>query len=135
MKEYRGIGLEETEELTFDKLLPRYRSGVINRYQSFLALIRAMKKEPLHKKITATSKRLGDDDEFEEDETLRYAIKSKYLLERKIDEFDQRTYSLDKHDESGSLQHVRSRYAHSNYNMAFYQCLKQSDCYALCTIT
>ena len=35
-----------------------------------------MKKDPLHKKITVTSKRLRDDDEFEEDETLQYAIKN-----------------------------------------------------------
>ena len=35
-----------------------------------------MKKDPLHKKITATTKRLRDDDEFDEDEALRYAIKN-----------------------------------------------------------
>ena len=34
-----------------------------------------MKKDPLHKKITATAKRLRDDDDFDEDEALRYAIK------------------------------------------------------------
>ena len=35
----------------------------------------AMKKDPLHKNITATAKKLRDDDEFDEDEALRYAIK------------------------------------------------------------
>ena len=34
-----------------------------------------MKKAPLHKKITATAKRLPDDDTFDEDDALRYAIK------------------------------------------------------------
>ena len=35
-----------------------------------------MKKDTLHKKITATAKRLRDDDEFDEDKTFRYAIKN-----------------------------------------------------------
>ena len=34
-----------------------------------------MEKDPLHKKITSTAKRLRDDDDFNEDEALRYAIK------------------------------------------------------------
>ena len=67
---------EEAEEVTFDKLEPRYRAEVIDRYQSFLKVSKAMKKDPLHKKITATAKRLRDDDEFYEDEALRYAIKN-----------------------------------------------------------
>ena len=36
-----------------------------------------MKKGPLHKKITDTAKRLRDDDAFDEDDALRYAIKKK----------------------------------------------------------
>ena len=36
-----------------------------------------MKKDPLHKKITDTAKRLlRDEDEFDEDDALRYAIKN-----------------------------------------------------------
>ena len=41
-----------------------------------------MKKDPLHKKITDTAKRLRDEDEFDEDDALRYAIKKRrYLLD------------------------------------------------------
>ena len=39
-----------------------------------------MKEDPLHKKITDTSKRLRDEDEFDEDDALRYAIKKKLPL-------------------------------------------------------
>ena len=35
-----------------------------------------MKKDPLHKKITDTAKRLRDKDEFNEYDALRYAIKN-----------------------------------------------------------
>ena len=58
---------KEAEEVTFDKPEPRYRAEVINRYHRFLKLSKAMKKDPLHKKITATENRLRDDDEFDED--------------------------------------------------------------------
>ena len=64
---------DEAEEVTFDILEPRYRAEVIDRYQHFLKVFKAMKKNPSHKKIA--SKRLRDDDEFDEDEALRYAIK------------------------------------------------------------
>ena len=53
-----GIDKDEAEEVTFDKLEPRYRAEVINRYQCFLEVSNAMKKHPLHKKITAIAKRL-----------------------------------------------------------------------------
>ena len=36
---------EEAEELTFDKLEPRFRSEVIERYPAFLAVSKAMKKD------------------------------------------------------------------------------------------
>ena len=68
---------DEAEEGTFDKLESRYRAEVINRYQRFLKVSKAMKKDPLHKKITTIAMRLRDDDAFDEDKALRYAIKKK----------------------------------------------------------
>ena len=65
---------DEAEEATFDILEPRYREEVIDRYQRFLKVSKAMKRDPLHKKITDTAKRLRDEDEFDEDDSLRYAI-------------------------------------------------------------
>ena len=50
------IDTEEAEEETFDKLEPRYRAETIGQYKAFLKLSKAMKKDPLHKKITDTAK-------------------------------------------------------------------------------
>ena len=89
----------------FYKLESRYRAEVIHRYQRFLEVSKAMKKDPLQKKIIATAIRLRDDDEFYEDDALRYAIKKRrYLLDGKLEEFDPPSYSLDEDDESGILQ-------------------------------
>ena len=105
VEKHPDMDTEEAEEVAFDKLEPRYRAEVIDRYQSFLRVSKAMKKDPLHKKITATAKRLRDDDEFNEDEALRYAIKKqRYLLDGKLEEYDPPSYSLGEDDESDSLQ-------------------------------
>ena len=74
-----------------------------------------MKKDPLHKKITDTAKRLRDEDDFDEDDALKYAIKKRrYLLDGKLEEFDPPTYSLGEDDESDSLQQSSgSKYAPS----------------------
>ena len=76
METYPDIDTEEAEEDTFDKLEPRYRAEAIGQYKAFLKLSKAMKKDPLHKKITDTAKRLRDKDEFNEYGALRYAIKN-----------------------------------------------------------
>ena len=109
------IDTEEAEEETFDKLEPRYRAEAIGQYKAFLKLSKAMKKDPLHKKITDTAKRLRDEDEFDEDDALRYAIKKqRYLLDGKLEEFDPPTYSLGEDNESDSLQQSSgSKYARS----------------------
>ena len=70
------IDTEEAEEVTFDKLEPRYRAEAIGQYKAFLKLSKAMKKDPLHKRITDTAKRLRDEDDFDEDDALKYAIKN-----------------------------------------------------------
>ena len=107
--------MDEAEEVTFNKLEPRYRAEIIDRYQRFLKVSKAMTKDPLHKKITATAKRQRDDDKFDEDEALRYAIKKRrYLLDGKLEEYDPPTYSLGEDNESDSLQQSSgSKYARS----------------------
>ena len=99
------IDTEEAEEVTFHKLEPRYRAEAIGQYKASLKLSKAMKKDPLQKKITDTAKRLRDEDDFVEDDALKYAIKKRrYLLDGKLEEFDPPTYSLGEDYESDSLQ-------------------------------
>ena len=104
------IDTEEAEEVTFDILEPRYRAESIGQYKAFLKLSKAMKKDPLHKKLTDTAKRLRV-----EDDALKYAIKKqRYLLDGTLEEFDAPTYSLGEDDESDSLQQSSgSKYAPS----------------------
>ena len=43
------MNIDEAEEVTFDKLEPRYRAEAIGQYKAFLKFSKAMKKDPLHK--------------------------------------------------------------------------------------
>ena len=76
VKDNPDIDTEVAEEDTFNKLEPRYRAEAIGQYMAFFKLSKAMKKDSLHKKITDTANRLQDEDEFDEDGALRYAIKN-----------------------------------------------------------
>ena len=109
------MNTDEAEEVTFDKLEPRYRAEAIGQYKAFLKFSKAMKKDALHKKITDTAKRLRDEDDFDEDDALKYAIKKRrYLLDGKLEEFDPPTYCLGEDNESDSLQRSSgSKYAPS----------------------
>ena len=109
------MNTDEAEEVTFDKLEPRYRAEAIGQYKAFLKFSKAMKKDALHKKITDTAKRLRDEDDFDEDDALKYAIKKRrYLLDGKLEEFDPPTYCLGEDNESDSLQQSSgSKYAPS----------------------
>ena len=109
------MNTDEAEEVTFDKLEPRYRAEAIGQYKAFLKFSKAMKKDPLHKKITDTAKRLRDEDDFDEDDALKYAIKKRrYLLDGKLEEFDPLIYCLGEENESDSLQQSSgSKYAPS----------------------
>ena len=58
IEKHPDMDTDKAEEVTLNKLEPRYRAEVIDRYQRFLKVSKAMKKDPLQNKITATAKRL-----------------------------------------------------------------------------
>ena len=106
-----GIDTDEAEEVNFDKLEPRYRAEVINCYQRFLEVSKAMKIDPLHKEITTTAKRKRDAGEFDEDEALRYrgSYMSAHVLLNLLNEF----FS----NEFNKFNNTRARMLDSIYHM------------------
>ena len=93
LEENPSLEQEEAEELAYETLEPRYQSTVMSRYREFLRISAAMRKDPTHKKIMETAKRLRMDENYEDDEAMRYAVKKRrFLLENKLNEYDQPTY-------------------------------------------
>ena len=53
----------------------------------------ALKKDPVNKRIASAAKRLRDEEDYDEDESRKYAIKKrKFLIEKEMDDYDQPSY-------------------------------------------
>ena len=58
--------------------------------------VRLVKKDPVHERIMRTTKRLREEEDYDDDESMQYAIKKqKFLIERKLDEYDPSSYVED----------------------------------------
>ena len=78
----------ESEEMAYEELKPKYRSSLVSKYQDLVALGSALRKDPVHK-VMSTAHRLRDEEEYDEEEAMQYAVKKRrYLLERKLDKYE-----------------------------------------------
>ena len=56
----------------------------------------ALKKDPVHQSIMRTAKRLREEEDYDDDESMHYAIKKReFLIERKLDEYNPPSYEED----------------------------------------
>ena len=88
--EYTEKGHHEKEAISKADLdlLPLYREALKNRFVNNIMWQMEMARDPLHKKIKQTAKRLRDDGDYEYEESWKYASeKRKYLLDEKIKQF------------------------------------------------
>ena len=84
----RGYLDKDAVAKTERDMLPLYREGLKNRYVSNIMWQMEMARDPVHKKIKETAKRLRDDEDYEYEESWKYATeKRKYLLDAKIKQF------------------------------------------------
>ena len=95
MAEHQNKGIQEAEEMAYDELKPNYLSQLISRYKYRVRMTAALKKDPVHQRIMRTAERLWEEDN-DDDESMQYAIKKrKFLIERKLDEYDPSSYEED----------------------------------------
>ena len=81
--------------MAYEELKPNYLSQLISRYKYMVGVTAALKKDPVHQRIMKTAKRLREED-YDDDESMQYAIKKrKFLIERKLDEYDPLSYEED----------------------------------------
>ena len=83
-----GTDRDQAEILAKKKLLPKYRDEAVQEYYRGILWQTHMSRDPIHKKIKATAKRLREDEDYEPLEAWKYAIeKRKFLLDQKIKKF------------------------------------------------
>ena len=69
------------------------RTDIISHYKYMAEFSHALKKDPANKRIASTAKRLRDKEDYDEDESRKYAIKKqKFFIEKKMDDYDPSRY-------------------------------------------
>lgn len=79
-----GEDKEDAREEAYDTLGPLFRKDIASRYLNRMIWFGEMKQDPIHKKIKETAKRLMDDEDYDEDEAWKYAVKKRKFLMDKI---------------------------------------------------
>ena len=83
-----GTDRDQAEILAKKKLLPKYRDEAVEEYYKLILWQTQMSKDPIHKKMKATAKRLREEEDYEPLEAWQYALeKRKFLLDQKIKKF------------------------------------------------
>ena len=93
---HQNKDIQEAEEMAYEELKPNYLSILISRYKYMVGVTASLKKDPVHQKIMKTAERLREEENYDDDESMQYAIKKrKFLIERKLDEYDPPSYDED----------------------------------------
>ena len=83
------ISDKEARAEAFKELLPKYRKLIMNKYLSKVLWFDSIRKDPVHLAIKETAKRLKEEDDFESEESWKYAVsKRKYLFDKLIKQYN-----------------------------------------------
>ena len=82
MAEHHNKDIQEAEEMAHEELKPNYISEHISSYKYLVGMTAALKKVPVHQRITRIAKGLREEEDYDDDESMQYAIK-KQILDRK----------------------------------------------------
>ena len=86
-----GHDESEAKEEAFAQILPVFQKELADVYMNNLAWMKALRKDPIHKKIMATRDDYVNNDMFDQDEAIAAAVdKRKFLLKRLLE--DQRRF-------------------------------------------
>ena len=77
----------EAKQEAFEKILPVFQKELGDVYMDNLAWMKALKKNPIHKKIMATRDEYVNNNMFDPDEAIAAAVKKrKFLLKRLLED-------------------------------------------------
>ena len=108
LAEDQNKDIQEAEEMAYEELKPNYLSQLISRYEYMVGMTVALKKDPVHQRIMRTAKRLREEEDYDGDESVQYAIKKrKFVIERKLDEYD--PPSCEEDEEQAQTQSIPSK--------------------------
>ena len=85
------------------QLLPSFRKSIYQLYYDKVCELKQMKKDSVHKRIMITKRRLIEEEDYEDDEALKYAIKRrKFLIQKASRLQDEDVFNDDDEDSDES---------------------------------
>ena len=83
-KEFQNQGMtaDEAHQEANQHVLPKLRRNIMSNYVRKIVDAAKLYKDPVHKKIMSTKRKLQEDDDYEAQEAIKYAVKKrKYLIQ------------------------------------------------------
>ena len=82
-----GHDESEAKQDAFETIIPVFQKELADVYMNNLAWMKALRKDPIHKKIMATRDDYLNNDMFDQDEAIAAAVdKRKFLLKRLLED-------------------------------------------------
>ena len=76
---------EEATKHIYDALVPAYTKEFMKVYKKYLRLLKGLQRDSTHRKIWKTMKRLIEEEEYHEDESIDAVVNDrKFLLQRML---------------------------------------------------
>ena len=77
-----GMTVDEAHQEAYQHVLPKLRRNIMSNYVRKIVDAAKLHKDPVHKKIMSTKQKLQEDDDYEAQEAIKYAVKKrKYLIQ------------------------------------------------------
>ena len=77
-----GMTVDEAHQEAYQHVLPKLRRNIMSNYVRKIVDAAKLHKDPVHKKIMSTKRKLQEDDDYEAQEAIKYAVKKrKYLIQ------------------------------------------------------
>ena len=84
-----GYDTDEAHLRGYKEMYRLYRDQLSDHYLREILWYQDMNKDPIHKKIKNTAKRLREEDDYETKESWQYAVKKrKYLFDNVLDSYN-----------------------------------------------
>ena len=76
-----GMSTGDAHQIAYKRILPNLRRNIATNYMKKILEHTKLRQDPIHRKILKTKQKLQEDDDYESDEAMRYAVKKrKYLI-------------------------------------------------------
>ena len=76
-----GMSTGDAHQIAYKRILPNLRRNIATNYMKKILEHTKLRQDPIHRQILKTKRKLQEDDDYESEEAMRYAVKKrKYLI-------------------------------------------------------